>query len=137
MDYKKEVGLTKDASWQMGVMKTIDKEFNIVWDFMFSDEGLKIWLGNVEASQLEVGKEINLDGGVWCKIVVFKAFSHVRMKWKKSDWENTSRLQLRVIRSKQNTVVSFAQEMMFDKVQQEEMILHWKKVTTELSEALK
>ncbi|MEM1002465.1 MAG: SRPBCC domain-containing protein [Bacteroidota bacterium] len=136
MDYHKEVGLTKDSGWQMGVRKTMDKEFDKVWDFMFSDEGLKIWLGNVKTSQLKLGKEINFDNGVFGKIVVFKAFSHIRMKWKKSDWKNTSRLQLRIMRSKQKTVISFAQEMMLNKAQREEMIFHWKKVMTELSKAL-
>lgn len=136
MDDKNEVGLTKNAGWQMGVRKTMDKEFDKVWDFMFSDEGLKIWLGNVKASELEVGKEIHLDNGVFSKIVVFQPFSHMRMKWKKSDWKNTSRLQLRAIRSKKKTVVSFAQEMLLNKVQREEMISHWKGVTKELSKAL-
>lgn len=58
------------------------------------------------------------------------------MTWKKGDWKNISRLQLRIMRSKQKTVVSFAQEMMLDKAQREEMILHWKKVVTELSNVI-
>jgi len=136
MDSKKKVGLTKDAGWQMGVRKTINREFDVVWDFMFSNPGLKIWLGNVDAAELEVGKSMDLDNGTNGEIVVFKAFSHIRMKWKKNDWENTSRLQLRIIRSKSKTVISFAQEMMLDRSQREEMILYWKKVVADIAKVL-
>ena len=136
MSVKKEVGLTKDAGWQMGVRKTLDTDFDRVWDFMFSDKGLNLWLGPIKAEQLEVGKAMDLDHGIWFKIVVFKPFSHIRMQWKKREWSNTSRLQLRIIRSKEKTVVSFAQEMMRNQTQREEMIVHWKKVAERLSEIL-
>ncbi|NQZ43600.1 MAG: ATPase [Flavobacteriaceae bacterium] len=117
----------------MGVRKTIYVDFDSVWEFLFSDKGLQLWLGPVKAGDLEVGASYTLASGVIFKISVFEPFSHIRMQWKKAAWENTSRLQLRVMRSGKNTVVSFAQELLVDKMQREEMILHWKKVTAALS----
>ncbi|MET1259414.1 SRPBCC domain-containing protein [Flagellimonas sp. DF-77] len=128
-----EVGLTKESGWQMGVRKTIYADFDSVWEFLFSDKGLQLWLGPVKAVDLEVGASYNLASGVMFKITVFKPLSHIRMQWKKEEWENTSRLQLRIMRSGKNTVVSFAQELLVNKVQREEMIWHWKKVTAALS----
>lgn len=42
---KKAVGLTKDAGWQFGLRKTFHFSQEYLWHFMFSNKGLKIWLG--------------------------------------------------------------------------------------------
>ena len=48
-----EVGKTKDAGFQFGARKTFDLDFHKAWDFLFSKEGLKVWLGSVEFNELE------------------------------------------------------------------------------------
>ncbi len=120
----------------MGVRKTLNHSFEEVWDFMFSEVGLKIWLGNMDPKALEVHKEMLLENDVLVEITIFKPFSHLRMKWKKNTWTNTSRLQLRVMGSKHKTVISFAQELLKNKKQREEMLAHWQGVVKNISSAL-
>ncbi len=43
----KVVGETKDAGFQFGLRKTFYISFEEVWNFMFSLNGLKIWLGSL------------------------------------------------------------------------------------------
>jgi uncharacterized protein YndB with AHSA1/START domain len=42
---RREVGRTRDAGWQIGVSKTIDRPVEEVWAFLTSHEGIGIWLG--------------------------------------------------------------------------------------------
>ncbi len=44
---EKTVGLTKDVGWKFGLRKTFPYSQEYLWDFMFSDKGLKIWLGEL------------------------------------------------------------------------------------------
>ena len=42
MEKVKMVGQTKDTGWQFGVRKSVSLNLNEVWDFMFSEKGIKI-----------------------------------------------------------------------------------------------
>lgn len=49
------VGLTKDVGWQFGLRKTFPCSQEYLWDFMFSDKGLKIRLGELD-EEVEIRK---------------------------------------------------------------------------------
>jgi hypothetical protein len=42
---RREVGRTRDAGWEIGVSKTIDRPAEVVWTFVTSPAGIAIWLG--------------------------------------------------------------------------------------------
>jgi activator of HSP90 ATPase len=137
MNEKKVTGETQDAGFQFGVRKTFPGNFQDIWDFLFSDKGLSMWLGPIDPDDLVIRKEFSLSNSVTVRITVFEPYSHLRMSWKKDEWKNTSRLQLRVMASEEtNTVLAFHQEMLSGPEQREEMKEYWENVLTNLEEAI-
>jgi hypothetical protein len=132
---EKPVGLTKDVGWQFGLRKTFPYSQEYLWDFMFSSKGLKIWLGELK-EELEIKTTYKTKDGIEGLVRVFKPYSHIRMNWKKKDWENTSTVQVRVIGNHKKATISFHQEKLFDNNQREQMKLYWNKKMTEIEKAL-
>src|SRR5690606_25136336 len=106
-----------------------------LWDYMFSEKGLKIWLGEIE-NELEIKKNYETKDGVEGFVRVFKPYSHIRMHWKKKKWENISTVQVRVIGNQEKATISFHQEKLLDKNQRDEMELFWNKKMSEIEKAL-
>ncbi|MFC4874711.1 SRPBCC domain-containing protein [Negadavirga shengliensis] len=122
----KQVGLTKDVGWQFGLRKTFPYPQEWLWDFMFSDKGLAIWLGRLEG-KLEVKKKYRTKEGIEGLVRVFTPYSHIRMTWKEKNWDNTSTVQVRVMGNQEKATVSFHQEKLVDNGQREEMKTYWNK----------
>jgi len=133
---KKDPGWSKDAGFMFGLRKTFPITHEQAWDFMFSDKGLSIWLGKISGQDVEIGKELHLKDGLSGSFTIFKPFSHIRMSWNKQEWQNSSRLQLRIIPSKQKTVISFCHEMLMDQTQRQEMKMYWNQVMKQLTEEI-
>ncbi len=132
---EKQVGKTRDAGWQMGLQKTFAISFDHAWDFMFSEEGLDIWLGTMP-DPLSLHQSFLTKDGIEGKVTVFKHHSHIRMRWKKSDWINTSTLQVRVIKKGDKSTISFHQEKLMDKQQRMMMLDYWREKMQAISVAL-
>ena len=126
MKKDKEIGKTKDVGFQIGVRKTLPINYKELWDFVFSKEGLKIWLGNVSEKKFKTDS-FKTKEGIEGNVTVFKEYSHIRMKWKPLNWESVSTLQIRVIESGEKSTLSFHQEKLLDSEQREEMKEYWKK----------
>ncbi|MBX2949828.1 MAG: SRPBCC domain-containing protein [Crocinitomicaceae bacterium] len=131
----KPVGLTKDAGWQFGLRKTVPYSLEAVWDFLFSAEGLKHWLGTLE-EELEIKKPFNTNEGVEGMIRLLTPYSHVRMSWKKNGWKNTSTVQVRVLNNGEKTTISFHHEKLLNEQQREEVQGYWNEKMTALETAL-
>lgn len=132
---EKPVGLTKDVGWQFGLSKKFPYSQEYLWDFMFSEKGLKIWLGEIK-EELEIKKSYKTKDGIEGLIRVFTPYSHIRMNWKKKNWENISTVQVRVIGNHEKATISFHQEKLLDNNQREEMKLYWNKKMTEIEKAI-
>lgn len=106
---------------------------------MFSDKGLKVWLGELKTN-LETKENYRTKDGIEGLVRVFKPNSHIRMNWKKEKWKNMSTVQVRVIgKGKNKTTISFHQEKLTDFKQRNEMKKYWNekmdKITTEIKKA--
>lgn len=132
---EKTIGLTKDVGWQFGLRKTLPYSQKYLWDFMFSDKGLKIWLGELN-EKLETKKAYKTNAGTEGFVSVFTPYSHIRMNWKKKDWENVSTVQVRVMGNHEKATISFHQEKLLDNKQREEMKRYWNKKMTEIEQAI-
>lgn len=132
---EKPVGLTKDAGWQFGLRRTLPYSLEYLWDFMFSMKGLKIWLGELD-KEPEIKKAYKTKDGIEGLIRVFTPYSHIRLSWKKKDWENISIVQVRVIGNREKATISFHHEKLSDSHQREEMKLYWNKKMTEIEDAI-
>jgi uncharacterized protein YndB with AHSA1/START domain len=133
---EKIVGLTKDAGFQFGLRKTFPLSVEEVWDFMFSKEGINIWLGKTDIPVLEKDTEYKTKDGIEGVVKVFKPYSHIRMRWKKRNWENISTLQMRVMPAGNKATISFHQENMLNAAQREEMKTCWNDVMEALARKL-
>jgi hypothetical protein len=132
---EKSVGLTKAVGWQFGLRKTFPYSHEYLWDFMFSDKGLKIWLGELK-EELEIKKAYKTKEGIEGLVRAFIPHSHIRMNWKKKNWENISIVQVRVIGNQEKASISFHQEKLLDNNQREEMDLYWNKKMIEIEKMI-
>jgi uncharacterized protein YndB with AHSA1/START domain len=131
----KVVGDTKDAGFQFGLRKTFHISFDEVWNFMFSLNGLKIWLGSL-AIELSEKQDYKTKEGIEGEIRLIKVHSHIRLTWKKKGWDNVSQLQVRVMNTDGKTVIGFHQDHLSDANQRNEMKDHWNKVMEKISREL-
>jgi uncharacterized protein YndB with AHSA1/START domain len=125
---EKEIGRTKTVGYEVGVRKTIKCSLETTWDFLFSENGIKVWLGKIDSKKIEVGQTYETEDKIKGTIKILEQQSHIRMTWKKQEWKNVSLLQMRVLASKNGTVISFHQEKLEDYAQREEMKGRWEKV---------
>ena len=132
---KKIVGQTKDVGFQFGLRKTFQLPQDQVWEFMFSPTGLDIWLGKL-ATELELNKSFRTESGIEGHVRVLKPLSHVRMSWKKPEWDQSSTLQVRIMGNEKKTTISFHQEKLTDGDQRKEMKEYWDVVMSELTARL-
>lgn len=129
-------GLTKSAGWEMGVRKTFPISVNDTWSFLFSDEGLRIWLGTVKELKWEKGEEYKTGNGISGVIRVVNPLSHIRITWKKKEWDHFSTLQLRTIKGKDKTTISFHHDRLKNSAEREEMLIHWENVLKSIEKKL-
>ena len=120
----KNVGKTKDAGYQFGIRRTFPHPADKIWDFLFSESGLQIWLGELR-TPLELKKAYKTEDGIEGVVRVFKPNSHIRLTWKKPGWENHSTVQVRLIDKGEKSTVAFHQEKLQDADQRAEMKEYW------------
>jgi uncharacterized protein YndB with AHSA1/START domain len=137
MEKGKTVGQTKDAGFQIGVRKTFSVSLEAAWNFLFSEKGLALWLGEIELEYVDLEKPYKTKDGIEGKINTFKPYSHIRLTWRPTYWTNLSTVQIRVIDTKGKTTISFHQDKLIDSDQRNEMKKHWcnvlAKIETELT----
>jgi len=74
--------------------------------------------------------------GIEGLIRVFKPYSHIRLNWKRRDWGNMTTLQIRVIRNKDKSTISFHHEKLLNSKQRDEMKEYWNKTVNEIAEKI-
>ena len=136
MEKTKVVWQTKDAGFQIGVRKTFAVPIETVWNFLFSEKGLSIWLGNTSLENFELGKSYKTKEEIEGKVNVFQPNSHIRLTWKPKHWTNASALQIRVIPSKEKTTISFHQDKLLDSKQRDEMKKYCDEVIKKIENAI-
>ena len=129
------VGKTKDTGFQFGIRKTFALPLEEVWVFLCSPKGTSIWLGEIDG-ELEIQQPFVTAEGTTGTIRLFQSYAHLRMSWKKADWQNTATLQLRVIGNHHKTTIAFHLEKLLNEQQREAMKKHWSDVMQALTVAL-
>jgi len=122
-----QIGKTKNVGFQFGIRKTFSVSTKKVWNFLFSENGLKIWLGKLK-SELEIKKEYETENGTKGFVRVFNANSHIRLNWKPKNWKNMSIIQIRVIGYQEKTTIAIHQEKLLNSEQREEMKEYWNEI---------
>jgi uncharacterized protein YndB with AHSA1/START domain len=109
---ERPIGLTQDSGWQVGARKTINTPMEEVWELVFSERGMRIWLGDVEGGLDREANHFRLKDGTEGEVRVSKPHSHIRLTWKPSDWAEASTIQVRIIRKGERSTIAFHQENM-------------------------
>lgn len=136
MQTERLIGQTKTVGFEIGVSKTIAVSHEEAWNFLFSEDGAVIWLGETNWNEFEENKTYRTTDGTEGMIKVFKPMSHIRLTWKLPDWENFSTVQIRVMKAKDKARISFHQEKLTGPDQRSEMKNHWDQVIAAIEREL-
>ncbi|MDB4948455.1 MAG: hypothetical protein JWM27_1104 [Gemmatimonadetes bacterium] len=113
-DAPRSVGRTKTAGWQVGARRTLDLNAEEAWRLVTSADGVRAWLGERPAAELEPGARYRLSDGSEGEVRVWSPGSHLRLTWQPPGWERASTIQLRVLGSGARAVVALHQEHLPD-----------------------
>jgi uncharacterized protein YndB with AHSA1/START domain len=132
-----EVGLTRDAGWQIGVSKTLDRPVGEVWDFITSSEGIAIWLGEGVGTLSEPGAGYETTTGVHGETRSFRELDRVRLTWWSPGWSHDTTVQLTVSAAGGGkTRLGVHQERLASAAERERQREHWRAVIAALVAAL-
>jgi uncharacterized protein YndB with AHSA1/START domain len=131
------VGKTRDAGWQIGVSKTIDRPVEDVWSFITSLEGIAIWLGEGVTVLSELGAGYETTAGVRGETRSFRELDRVRLTWQPPGWRHETTLQLTVSPAGAGRArLGVHQERLADAEEREQQRTHWRDVVNALVAAL-
>lgn len=123
----KQVGLTKDAGWEVGVRTTVAAPVPVVWQYLMG-EGLKLWLGEIDELPTEKGAEFTTADGVSGTVRGYKDESKLRISWQPDDWPHDTIIQITVKESVTGTTIGIHQEKLADRDERRLMLGHWKNI---------
>lgn len=112
------VGLTRDAGFEIGVSRTVDRPADRVWRTLVSDEGVAIRLGaGVQLPTDPVcakGTRYRTADGTHGQIRSFHPTGRLRLTWQPPGWDHESTVQVTVSSRGGRTVIRFHQERLAD-----------------------
>ncbi|MGW7538517.1 SRPBCC family protein [Amycolatopsis sp. NPDC054798] len=127
------VGQTKDAGWQIGVSKTINRSAEDVWEFITSPAGVAIWLGEGVTVQHEPGVGYETADGIRGETRSFREMDRIRLTWQPAGWSHETTLQLAVRASgPEKAMLRIHQERLADAAEREQQRRHWQAVLAKL-----
>jgi activator of HSP90 ATPase len=131
MEKEKEVkiiGLTKNVGFQFSITKTCAVSVDTAWDFLLSELGVAMWLGDIDFEDFELNNPLTTKAGIDAKITIFRANSHIRLAWKPRHWDNNSFIEIRVLTNKGRAKLGLLHTHMVSIAQREEVKVYWTKV---------
>jgi activator of HSP90 ATPase len=129
----KVVGLTKNVGFQFSITKTCAVSVDMAWDFLLSESGIAMWLGDIHFNDFELNNPLTTKAGIEAKITIFKADSHLRLAWKPKHWDNNSFIEIRVLTNKGRAKLGLLHTHMVSIGQREEVKAYWTKIIHEMS----
>lgn len=103
-------GKTRSVGFQVGARRTFPLPHEEAWKLLTSQQGLRVWLGEVPNLKVAVGSRYQLVDGSRGEIRVVSPNSHMRLTWQPPGWNRPTTIQVRVISSAEKTVIAFHQE---------------------------
>jgi uncharacterized protein YndB with AHSA1/START domain len=136
MDTRRIVGQTKTVGFQVGIRRTFPISQEKAWEFVASEDGLKLWLGECTKINLQPGQKFRTKMGEG-EIRIVKPLQQLRLAWKKEGWDKTSTIQVRIIpKENTKTTISFHQENLSDQNVREEMQQYWERILKQIEEGI-
>jgi activator of HSP90 ATPase len=126
----------KDLGFQVSVSKTFHVSTQILWEFILSESGIRVWLGEFEIDDFEIQKQFVTREGIEGKLTVFVPDCHLRLKWKPSSYARQTTLELRITNVQGKARIIFHQTGFYQIEQKEELRNYWKQVISKVSTAI-
>ena len=133
---KKAVGLTKNVGFQFSITKTCAVSPDVAWDFLLSETGIALWLGDIDYNDFELHKPMITKAGIDAKITIFRADSHIRLAWKPAHWPNNSFIEIRVLINKSRAKLGLLHTHMISVEQRAEIKAYWQPIMEKMRVAL-
>lgn len=130
------LGQTADAGFQLGAQKTVPISPSELWDFIFSPDGLRLWLGQTTDFKLVKGATYSLLDGTRGEVRAIDEGKRVRLTWQPIDWLHPSTLQLYFLPTPGGTSLRVHHEKLADQKTRQDMVRHWRATLTALTEAV-
>jgi len=132
------VGLTKDAGWEIGVSRTLDRPAAEVWDLLTSRRGTDLWLGPAPGFSwpADKGARYELADGTTGEVRSFRPLDRLRLTWRPVDWDHDSIVQVALAAKGDRTRMTFHQERLADADERERQRAHWTSVLDAFEAAL-
>ncbi|WP_017599350.1 SRPBCC family protein [Nocardiopsis lucentensis] len=124
-----EVGLTRDAGYQIGVSRTLPLPAERVWRFMTGEEGLELWLGPSPSVELRRGGGYRTADGAEGEVRGLREGPryHVRLTHRPPDGAETT-VQVAVTPKGERSVLRFHQERMGGPRERARRREHWRRI---------
>jgi uncharacterized protein YndB with AHSA1/START domain len=129
-------GQTKDAGWELGVRETVAAPVDAVWTYL-TGEGLKVWLGDIDALPTEKKAAYSSRDGVRGTIRGYTPNARVRLSWQPEDWPHDTTLQFTVKEVATGTTIGIHHEQLADREERKLMLGHWKNVMAAMVDDLR
>jgi uncharacterized protein YndB with AHSA1/START domain len=138
LENERIVGLTKSHGFQISVTKTLTVSHDLTWDFILSEEGIHVWLGQINIEDFELKNPFVTQNGTACELRSFKPGLYIKLNWKPETWSNLSKVEIRIDKRK-GGVARFGvlHSHLTSLGQRAEMKKHWDSVILKLETALK
>jgi uncharacterized protein YndB with AHSA1/START domain len=128
-----QVGLTKDAGWQIGVSRTIPAGLDEMWDYLTGPEGLAAWLGPGARLSAGKGSTYRTRDGVRGEVRGRREMEKIRLSWQPPGRPEPAILQVAVVPNRSGCSVRFHQERLTGAAERERMRAHWQEVLARIA----
>lgn len=127
----------KPIGFQLGVSKTFAVSYDDMWEFLLSENGISVWLGEINFDEFGVNKSYQTKQGIEGKLNVFKPDSHLRLAWKPKHWKKSSIIEIRITNSRGRARIVFHHTNLYEIEQRIEMKKYWDNVILNIQNELK
>ena len=134
----REVGLTADAGFEIGVSATVDHPLDEVFAFLISESGSAIWLGAGSRLGSERGDPYETTSGTRGEVRSIRPGDRMRVTYQPRGRSAPTTVQVvvRPASDPSRTSVRFHQERLDDSGERSAQREHWKAVLDQLTASL-
>ena len=134
---KRVEGQNVKGKYTVTATKSIPLSISKLWNFLLSDEGMKIWLKPLSPVRFVPNSMFETDDGFFGEVRTMKKNSRIRITWQDPNWEKKTVVQISLIprpNHKSLLVVDHA-DIVSSKIKTQ-LGLRWRLVVTELQKHL-
>ncbi|MFE3290824.1 SRPBCC domain-containing protein [Rhodococcus sp. NPDC059234] len=130
----REVGLSKDVGWEIGVSKTLPYQLEEVWRTVAGNPAA--WLGEGARLPDRPGGSWTADDGTRGELRSHRDHDRIRLTWRPPSWTHDSTVQVTVRSAATGTTIRFHQERLTSAAERASQRTYWQCVMAGLEAAL-